>query len=59
VFRVPLRACRVPMNAQQFLSLIFGNLAKVEVEGLNPFDCSKNCDFFTSKILGIKKGIKY
>ena len=34
------------------------NLAKVEVEGSKPLARSKNCDFFTSKNLGIKQGIK-
>ncbi len=34
------------------------NLAKVEVEGSNPFARSKNRGFFTLKILGINQGIK-
>ena len=34
------------------------NVAKVEVEGSNPFARSKNCGFFTLWILGIKQGIK-
>jgi hypothetical protein len=34
------------------------NVAKVEVEGSNPFARSKNRGFFTLKILGINQGIK-
>ena len=33
------------------------NLAKVEVEGSNPFARSKNCGFFVLSILGIKQGV--
>ncbi len=48
---------------QNLIKIVFRtlsvSLAKVEVEGSNPFARPKNCGFFTSKVLGIKQGIKF